>query len=182
MFHWVSRDPSFSGKAFRNLGYSVVTPADLNLLFDGTDPWTASLCHWNFHWICGRICHQPNSRTPYRWLSKRGPSETAPSACGTRWPTRRGEFTFPCASVGGRTSSRYTLRSEDLIFVLQDIWFGFKNTKVNGLYRHLLAEKPYNVLYNTRRWPSNCSALFTYNWTSQTMRFMKSSSVFLFSF
>ena len=107
--------------------YSAVNPADMNLYFiDGTDSWTASLCLW----ICGRICHQPNYRTPYRWLSTRGPSKTAPSACGTRWTTKRGEFTIPCASVDGRTRGHPAIPldlTEDLIFVLQDIWFDFKS-------------------------------------------------------
>ena len=70
MFHWVSTDPFFSGKVF------MKTPADMNLYFiDGTDSWTASLCHC----ICGRICHE----------APRGPSKTAPSVCGTRWTTKK---------------------------------------------------------------------------------------------
>ena len=94
MFHWVSTDLSLSGKVFRNLGHSVVTPADMNLYFiDGTD----SLCHWSFHWIRGWSFHQPNYWTPYRWLSRRGPT------CGTRWTTKR-EVILPCSRVrGGRT-------------------------------------------------------------------------------
>ena len=109
--------------------YSVVTLADMNLYFiDGTDSWTASLCHC----ICGRICHE----------APRGPSKTAPSVCGTRWTTKKRRIYHSLSKyrwkndrpsraipLDPKTWYSYCKRYKGIDGCAEDIWFGFKSTK-----------------------------------------------------